>query len=72
MGSQRLYVRKSEVDAVFYESLLADPISGAGPVRAWEMWAGVRLNVTGGVWGDQARRQRLNPVWHASGRPEDP
>ena len=60
---------KATVDAVFYESLLADPMSGAGPVRAWEMWAGVRLNLNGGVWGDRARRATLNPIWHANGAP---
>ena len=73
VGSRRLYVRKGEVDSVFHESLLADLMSGAGPVRAWEMWAGVRMNANGGIWGErQARRAALNPIWHASGRPEGP
>lgn len=70
-GGGRRYVRKDEADAVFYESLEADPMSGANRVRAWEMLAGVRINMNGGVWGDRARTRALNPIWSASGRPED-
>jgi hypothetical protein len=66
----QLEVEKPVVDEVYHESLLADPISGAGPVRAWEMWAGVRVNVAGGVWGDRARAARLNPLWESSGWPQ--
>src|SRR3972149_2988028 len=38
----RYEVNKSLTDEVFHESLLADPISGAGRVRAWEMYQAVR------------------------------
>lgn len=65
----RLTVDKPLVDAVFWESLLADPISGAGRVRAWEMWAGVRSNIHGGIWGDRGRAAILNPIWTREGWP---
>lgn len=68
-GLRALVVSKATTDAVFHESLLADPISGAGPVRAWEMWAGVRLNLHGGFWGQRARATLLNPEWSAGGVP---
>ena len=59
-------VPKDLVDEVFHESLLADPISGAGAFVARQMWRGVRLGGRG-VW-DQARdRARiLNPYWEAT------
>ena len=66
----RTEVEKQEVDAVFYESLLADPISGAGAFRATEMWAGVRLNLNGGIWKNLTRRRALNPEWSAGGVPD--
>lgn len=59
----RIEVTRALADDVFYESLLADPISGAGPVQAWEMWAGVRAGGHG-VWQDRQRRSPvLNPEW---------
>lgn len=69
-GGGRLVVNKNTTDAVFYESLVADPMSGVGRVRAWEMWAGVRLNIKGGMWGDRARAAILNPIWSREGWPE--
>lgn len=66
----RLDVAKSLVDNIFHESLLADPMSGAGPVRAWEMWAGVRVNINGGIWGDRDRAASLNPIWTREGWPD--
>jgi len=63
-GWTRLDVERITADRVFHESLLADPIGGAGPVRAWEMWVGVRLGGRG-IWADRARTRRLNPKWSA-------
>ena len=67
-GATRLYVAKAEADAVFRESLLADPISGAGRLAARLMHAAVRFGGTG-VWRKDARRERLNPEWAAGGGP---
>lgn len=54
---------RSLVDEVFHESLIVDPMSGAGPVIAWQMWGGVRV-VGRGVWADrQERAPQLNPQW---------
>ena len=55
-------VVRQVVDYVFWESLVADPLSGAGRLRAAEMWAGVRAGGRG-IWSDAARRGVLNPVW---------
>jgi len=66
----RYEVNKSLTDEVFHESLLADPISGAGRVRAWEMYQAVRWGGRG-VWADQKRATALNPCWSA-GRWEAP
>ena len=60
------YVSRMLADDVFYESLLADPISGAGAVRAWEMWLAVRLGGRG-IWSDSARALRFNPIWSGGG-----
>lgn len=62
---QPQYVSRKLVDAVYFESLLADPISGAGPVRAREMWAGVRVGGRG-VW-QNGRASDLNPIWSSGG-----
>lgn len=62
----RLYVPKSLADAVFHESLRADPISGAGPVAARFMYAGVRLGGRG-IWREASRTSELNPEWAAWG-----
>ena len=68
-GGGRFEAERRLVDAVFWESLLADPISGAGPLRAWEMWAGVRIGGRG-VWGRRKARARgLNPEWTRDGWP---
>jgi len=61
-------VPKDLVDAVFHESLLADPISGAGPFVARQMWLGVRLGGRG-VWAHKTRSGLLNPIWTAQGWP---
>ena len=66
----RCPVQKTVVDEVFHESLLADPISGANRVRAWEMYVGVRLGGRGG-WANETRKTTLNPSWSA-GRWEAP
>lgn len=63
-----LPAEKALVDAVFYESLLADSISGVGPVRAWEMWAGVKIGGSR-AWSDSRRAAVLNPLWTATGWP---
>ena len=63
LNGDRLPVDRARADAVFYESLLADPVSGAGRARACEMWAGVRIGGRG-VWHDRAARSPvLNPEW---------
>ena len=65
----KLNVEKDLVDEVFWESLLADPISGAGPMRAREMWAGVRIGGRG-VWAERkVRAASLNPIWTREGWP---
>lgn len=62
-------VPKDLVDDVFHESLLADPISGAGAFVARQMWRGVRLGGRG-VWDKARDRARvLNPLWSAQGWP---
>lgn len=54
-------------DAVFRESLAADPISGAGPAAQRLMWLAVRL-LAGFAWeGDRTRA--LNPIWSTEGLP---
>ena len=63
LNGDRRPVTRQLSDAVFYESLLADPISGAGRLVAAEMWAGVRI-CGRGVWHDRpARSPALNPEW---------
>lgn len=67
-----LSVTRALADAVFHESLLADPISGAGRARAWEMWLGVRVGGRG-VWAERPERTpALNPIWAAERPPESP
>ena len=65
-GSGRVYVRKDEADAVFYESLSADPISGATGWIARLMYGAVRFGGQG-IWRAKARTVALNPVWSATG-----
>lgn len=60
------YMSRKLADDVFYESLRADPISGAGPIRAREMWAAVRVGGRG-VWADEDRKAELNPIWSGGG-----
>lgn len=68
-GQGQYDVAKDDVDEVFYESLRADPISGAGAMVARAMWLGVRA-VGRGVWRDGHRRARvLNPLWSVQGWP---
>ena len=62
----RCPVQKTVVDEGFHESLLADPISGANRVRAWEMYVGVRLGGRG-AWANETRKTTLNPIWSAGG-----
>ncbi len=63
----RLTVDKPTTDAVFHESLPADPISGAGPTMAWTMFQAVS-HFGHGHWNDQgARAAKLNPIWTAEG-----
>ena len=65
-GGRRV-VDKAEADAVLLESLLADPISGAGPVVARVMYWAVRAGGRG-CWRDLgARAAMLNPEWTAEG-----
>ena len=61
-------VDKTTVDRTFYESLLADPISGAGSAIAWQMWMAVRMGGRG-VWSNRMRSAHLNPIWTAQGWP---
>lgn len=69
-GRSRLLVPAKRLpDAVFYESLLADPVSGADGLTAWLMGAMVRA-FGRGVWADGDRAGVLNPVWSANGGPE--
>ena len=61
-SKDRIDVSKRLADDVFHESLLADPISGAGRIRAWEMWFGVRVGGRG-MWSSKKRVSELNPIW---------
>lgn len=71
-GGASLPVPRRLADAIFHESLLADPISGAGRLRAWEMWVGVRVGGRG-VWAERPERApALNPIWSAEGTPQSP
>ena len=68
----RRHVSRDDTDAVFLESLRADPISGAGSLVARIMYRGVRWGGRG-HWGDEGRRAAtLNPIWTALGGPEVP
>lgn len=58
----RLDVAKPLVDEVFRESLLADPMSGAGRTMAWMMYQAVRFGGRG-HWVNPARTEKLNPIW---------
>lgn len=61
-GSTRSLTRQ-EGDALFYESLRADPISGANRLIAWLMYRAVRL-AGGFMWNARrARTATLNPEW---------
>lgn len=67
IDGSRLTVKRGLVDDVFRESLPADPISGAGAVMAWTMYAAVRI---GGWPSWKARGTRapvLNPKWSREG-----
>lgn len=70
-GGERLEVEEKKLpDAVFHESLLADPWSGVeSGALAGAMWAFVR-GFGRGVWADEERAARLNPEWSANGGPE--
>jgi hypothetical protein len=57
-----LDVTKALADAVFYEAMRADPMSGTNAVTAWLMWAGVRLGGRG-EWESINRVRELNPEW---------
>lgn len=64
---------RREIDAVFFEAMAADPMSGTGTVARWLMWAGVRI----GGWGpwrrNRERAELLNPEWVTTGHwPEAP
>lgn len=59
------YVSRTLTDAVFYESLPADPISGVGPILARGMWSAVRVGGRG-VW-QNGRASDLNPIWSSGG-----
>lgn len=65
-GGRRVNVRKTDADRVFYQSLLADPISGCGPTLAWMMYQAVRVGGRG-VWSKEARTRTLNPEWSQAG-----
>lgn len=57
-------VSKAEADTEFRVSLLADPISGAGPIIASAMYAAVRIGGRG-HWVNVKRTEDLNPEWAA-------
>ena len=65
---QRGYDREL-ADALFYESLRADPIGGANALQAWEMWLAVRAG-GGSAWANYRKRAAtLNPEWTRDGWP---
>lgn len=69
-AGRKLVVERDLVDRVFHESLVADPMSGAGRMIAWEMWAAVRVGGRG-HWAMPERLKRvtrLNPIWAAEHR----
>ena len=68
-----LTVDKAVADRVFWESLLADPISGVSARVARLMWGAVRVGGRG-VWVNPERAKLLNPVWSSGdwGPPEAP
>ena len=66
-GGARLLTDKATADCVFRESLLADPISGAGGGMAWMMYQAVRVGGRGHWSAESTRTQALNPEWHAAG-----
>lgn len=62
-GSFRSLTRQ-ECDALFYESLRADPISGANRMIAWLMYRAIRL-AGRGIWNTRRdRTPTLNPEWN--------
>ena len=60
---------RSEADALFWEALAADPMSGTNAVTRSLMWAAVRV----GGWlpwsRHEGRARSLNPEWTASAWP---
>jgi len=61
--NERIVVDRPTMDRIFHEALLADPMSGAGSVTAWQMWSAVRVGGRG-IWGDRPERTpELNPIW---------
>lgn len=62
----RIVIERATVDAEFYASLLADPMSGAGVVIAQMMYRAVRLGGRG-HWDNDERTISLNPEWAAAG-----
>lgn len=64
---ETVHVSRYLADAVFRESLAADPIGGAGPAAQQVMWLTVRL-LARFAWRGQ-RTEELNPIWSATGLP---
>jgi len=58
---ERLEISRRDADAVYHESLLADPWSGTTAAVARQMWLGVRVG--GRSWSDRTRVRALNPQW---------
>ena len=63
-------VSRAQLDSTLHEGMLADPMSGTGPVVGGLMYGAVRA---GGWWPWLRRGKRarvLNPVWSTTGWPE--
>lgn len=58
---------RRHADAVFRESLAADPMGGAGPLAQRLMWLAVRLLARFAWRADRTRK--LNPIWSTEGLP---
>lgn len=67
LDGRKLQLDKTTNNDLFRESLLADPISGAGSLVAFLMRMGVSFGR--GVWADMDRTVSLNPIWASSEAP---
>lgn len=63
---------RREIDAVFFEAMAADPMSGTNAAARWLMWAGVRVGGWAAWRHGPERAKILNPVWEKTQWPEAP